>query len=148
MAVLQFAKSHRITNLKEMTKELDLTSYEGYKDIYVWIDIDTIHISRVLEGYNDEYDREDGKIILEQKDIFFFDLINFLNEEKEMKIKDEYKEKGLFHDFIEQFDKREVAKWIIDYDDFTGLESDDYKCFDNIKDVLDIIDGGFGILEV
>lgn len=110
----EFAKYTEITDLAFKLKP----SYkkEGYVRFFICEDTWTYWFVRILEGYNEDYEKEEGSFILERDNI-----------EKE------YKTDRLTFSKVEE---------IIEYD---GYENWDIQVSDNIDKLIDMLDDGFGI---
>lgn len=104
------------TNVTEYAKK-HFPHYEGYHSIYVCLDVWDYHIYRILEGYNAEYEKEEGSILVEHE-----------------KIEKPYRDAGLdmkiLHDVLDE--DMGLGNWSVE------------QAFD-IADAVDMIDGGFGV---
>lgn len=104
------------TNVTDYAKK-HFPHYAEYHSIYVCLDSCDYHILRIQEGYNAEYEAEEGTILVEHE-----------------KAQKPYKAAGL---------DMHILHKILDED--MGLENWDVEEFSNIDDAIESIDGGFGI---
>jgi len=84
---MKFAKYYDVTSkMNQLIDKGELFSYakDYYKKLFICMDTNDFWISRVLEGYNSEYDPEQGKWLIEREKIDKYDFIEFLSE-KNMK---------------------------------------------------------------
>jgi len=103
-------------NVTEYAKK-HFAHYKYYHSIYVCLDTWDYHILRILEGYNADYEKEEGSILVEHE-----------------KIEKPYKAAGL---------DMKILHDVLDQD--SGLESWSVEQVFDIADAVDMIDGGFGV---
>lgn len=147
---MEFAKYYNVTNkLNELIDNGELFSYTKncYKGLYICFDTHDIWISRVQEGINGEYEEEEGKWLIERNKIDKYDFCEFLKEKKndDSNITDR-----LTRDFYidKCFPANEILENVILMDDDAGLENwDNCEC-DSLEEAIEVIDGGFGIIEL
>jgi hypothetical protein len=145
---MKFAKYYNVTNkMNEMIEKGDLFSYEKgfYKGLYICKDTHDFWISRVLEGYNSEFEQEDGKWLVERNKIDKYDFCEFLKEKKnDDSIITDRRTRDYYID--ECFQDEVIMETLILMDDDKGLEGwDNYEC-DSYEEAVEAIDGGYGIL--
>ena len=146
---MEFAKYYKVTNkLNQLLKENKVFSYtEDYcKDLFICEDTHVFWISRVLEGYNEEYEMEKGVWLVERNKIDKYDFINFLEEKHKRKLKVENRRDR--DDIINCLSTNFLIENIILYDDEQGLENwDNYEC-NSYEDAMNLIDDGYGISRI
>jgi hypothetical protein len=146
---MDFAKYYNVTNkLNKMLKEGKLNSYEEglYKGLYICEDTHDIWISRILEGYNSEFEKEDGKWLVERNKISKYDLCEFLKDKKKDDSKIDNRQSRDF--YIDNcFELDDIIENIILMDDANGLEGWDNYEADSLEEAIEAIDGGYGIIE-
>ena len=111
----EFAKYTEITDLYKKYST-DLQEGDGYTRFFICLDVNDFWIVRVLEGFNAEYEKEEGTFLMERN-----------NVQKESKKQDLSLSK-----VIELVKEDDFSNWdIIEYFDMT--------------DLIDDLDGGFGL---
>ena len=146
---MEFAKYYNVTNkLNKMIEEGKLFSYQKdeHKGLFVCMDTHDFWISRILEGYNSEYEREESKYLVERNKIDKYEFIEFvkenLNDDSEI---DSRFSRDYFID--ECLELNQIIEYLILMDDDKGLEGwDNCEC-DSYEEAIEVIDGGFGIIE-
>ena len=63
MKAFEFAKA---TDITEYAKERFAFMYKEYEKVYIVPDTNDYHILRILGGYNEDYEKEDGVWLLEE----------------------------------------------------------------------------------
>lgn len=147
---MKFAKYYNVTNkMNELLKKGQLFSYEKdlYRGLYICSDTHDFWISRILEGYNEEFEKEEGKWLIERNKIDKYEFCEFLKEKKNDKAS--ITDRSLRDYYIEQcFSTNEIIENLILLDDKSGLEGwDNFEC-DSPEEAVDIIDGGYGIIQL
>ena len=144
---MEFAKYYDVTNkMNELIDKGELFSYtkDYCKKLFICMDTHVFWISRVLEGYNREFEEVEGQWLVERNKIDKYDFIEFVGEKNEK----EYKFNGRFQrdNIIDELSVNKVIEYLILMDDDAGLESwDNYEC-DSLEEAIEVIDGGFGII--
>lgn len=150
MSKMEFAKYYNVTKvLEDMLKEDDkLFSYQegNYQGLYICQDTHDFWVCRILEGYNEEFEQEEGSWLVERNKIDKYDLLEFIQQDDEDKL--EINTRGLRDDAIDSFEAKELIKFVILYDDDKGLEGWDNTQCDSLDECIKVIDGGFGIIEL
>jgi len=113
----EFAKYTEITELYKK-HSLSLQDGDGYIRFFICPDVHTFWLARVIEGFNESYEKEEGSFLIERNNI----------EKK---------------DRSEKLTKQKVVD-IIEDDDFSNW--DIYEC-QSMEEVIDILDDGNGIVE-
>lgn len=146
---MEFAKYYDVTNkMNELIDKGELFSYtkDSYKKLYICMDTHDFWISRVQEGYNSEYEEEEGKWLIEREKIDKYSFIEFVSEKtgKEYKVSDRFQRDNI----IDRLSVNRVIEYLILMDDDKGLEGwDNLEC-DSLEEVIEAIDGGFGIIQL
>lgn len=135
--------------LNEMLDKGELRSYtkDYCKKLYICNDTLDIWVARIQEGYNEKYEQEDGKWLIERNDIDKNELYDYLRE-KFGNGATEITSRRMREDYINKLPIKDVLKAIIQLDDEKGLENYDSKECDSLEEAIDILDGGYGILEL
>ena len=154
---MEFAKYYDVSDIVDaMIEKEEIDGYpignEKFSGIYVCMDTNDFWISRINKGYNEEYERDDDKFLVERNKISIYDVMDKLHEihgkklpefnEKEM----QYEQKNKVHMFIGRFNVMEIIKAVIILDDEDGLSNWDCCEADSLEEAIQIVDGGYGIL--
>jgi len=117
----------KINKLFEFAKYTEITDFafrlrpnykkEGYVRFFICPDVHDTWFVRILEGYNEDYEKKEGSFLLERN-----------------KISNEHKGQRLTI--------QRVKRIILDDDGSNWDVKSDYE----IENLIDIIDGGFGII--
>jgi hypothetical protein len=159
MIRMEFAKYYNVSNLVEkMQKAEEIDCYPTDKDklegVYVCMDTNDFWISRINNGYNEEYDREDGKYLVERNKISIYYVMDKLHELYSKKLPDfkendlQFEMKNKCHDYLKKFKAKDICKAVILLDDYDGLSNWDCYETDSLEKAIEIIDGGYGILSL
>lgn len=148
---MEFAKYYNVTNkLNEMLERTEqvLFSYQkdSYKSLFICSDTHDFWISRILEGYNEDFEQEEGKWLVERNKIDKYDFISFIEEshKQDLKVIDRPSRDVV----IECLDDNFIIENLILMDDDNGLEGwDNCEC-NSYNEAVEVIDGGFGIIEL
>ena len=146
---MKFAKYYNATNMmKKLIKEEKLFTYKdaGIKGLYVCLDTHDMWICRIIEGFNSEYEEVQDKWLVERNKIDKYSLIDFIEtkENKKYDVRNRYDRE----DVLDSLDINNLIKYVIEYDDEEGMENwDNYEC-DSLEECVEVIDGGFGIIEL
>ena len=142
---MKFAKYYDVTNImNQLIDENKLTSYqkEEFEKLYICNDTHDFWVVRVIEGYNSAYEKEDGMYLIERNKINKYDFCKFINDEVNITNKFERE------NFIDALNLDFIIRNVLIMDDELGLENwDNIEC-DSLEEVIDVIDGGYGIMEV
>jgi len=143
---MKFAKYYDVTSkMNQLIDKGELFSYakDYYKKLFICMDTNDFWISRVLEGYNREYDQEQGRWLIEREKIDKYAFIDFLSEKtgKEYEVNDRYQREYI----IDRVPVDKVIEYLILMDDDKGLEGWDSLECDSLEEVIEALDGGFGI---
>jgi hypothetical protein len=147
---MEFAKYYNATNrLNKLIEKGELFSYTKnlYKGLFVCVDTHDVWVSRIQEGYNSEFEQEEGKWLIERNKIDKYDFCEFLKEKKNDD--SEIISRSSRDYYIDKcFSVEEIIDNIILMDDDNGLEGwDNCEC-DSYEEAIEAIDGGFGIIEI
>lgn len=150
MDKMEFAKYYNVTKvLDDMLKEDNkLFSYqEGYcEGLYICQDTHDFWVCRILEGYNEEFEKEEGSWLVERNKIDKYDLLDFIRQDDEDKVDVVGRQSRDI--VIDSFEAKDLIEYVILYDDDKGLEGWDNTQCDSLDDCIKVIDGGFGIIEL
>ena len=159
---MEFAKYYNVNKVVkklEESKELIASTYEPYEGIYVCEDTHDMWICRIIEGYNSEYCEEEGTYLIEREKISKYDLIDFIEEtdtERKKRFESVRKMGKIRHfdsrkirdEIIGTLDDISLIKFTLLKDEDNGLENWDNYEAGSIEDAIEIIDDGYGIIEL
>lgn len=154
---MEFAKYYNVSNIVEKmqkTGEIDCypTGDDKFEGVYVCMDTNDFWISRINKGYNEEYEREEGKYLVERNKICIYDVMDKLHEWYEKKLPEfnekdlGYEQKNKVHDYLKKFKSKDICRAVIFLDDYDGLSNWDNYEVNSLEEAIDAIDGGYGIL--
>lgn len=154
---MEFAKYYNVSSLVEemqQANEIDCypTGEDKFEAVYVCMDSNDFWISRIKSGYNEEYEPEDGKYLVERNKISIFDVMDKLHELYSKKLPDfndndlRFEMKNKCHDYLERYKTKDICKVVILLDDWDCLTNWDCCEADSLEEAIRIIDGGYGIL--
>lgn len=155
--VMEFAKYYDVSDIVDImikNEEIDCypTGEEKLEGVYVCMDTNDFWISRINKGYNEEYEKDECKYLVEINKISIYDVMDKLHEQYSKKLpvfeegEWEYKMKNKVHDFLDKHNTLDIIRAVILLDDLDGLSNWDYCEVDSLKEAIYIIDGGYGIL--
>ena len=144
--------------VEEMQKNGKIDCYpigdDKFCGVYVCMDTNDFWISRINKGYNEDYEKEEGKFLVERNRISIYDVMDKLHELYGKRLPNfketdlQYELKNKCHDYLDRFKERNIIEAVICIDDFDGLSNWDCYETDSLQEAVDIIDGGYGILHV
>lgn len=156
---MEFAKYYEVSNIvDDMMEKNEIDCYPTGDDkfcgVYVCMDTNDFWISRINKGYNEEYEQEDGKYLVERNKISIYDVMDKLHDQygkslptfKENDM--DFQMKNKTHSYISKFKTKDVIKAVIILDDEDGLSNWDCCEADSLEEAIEIIDGGYGILKI
>lgn len=154
---MEFAKYYNVSDIVDTMmekKEIDCypTGEDKFLGVYVCEDSNDFWISRILKGYNEEYERDDNMYLVERNKIDIYDVMDKLHELHGKKLPDfnEYighmQKRNAVKRYISQHGTLNIIKAVIILDDEDGLSNWDCCEADSLKEAVEIIDGGYGIL--
>lgn len=154
---MEFAKYYDTNKLiDEMIEDNEIDCYptgnDKFEGVYVCMDTNDFWISRITKGYNEEYEPEEGKYLVERNKISIYDVMDKLHEiyKKRLPVFKEtdlqYEMKNKCHDYFRKFKVKDIIKTVVLLDDFDGLSNWDCCEANSLDDAIEIDDGGFGIL--
>ena len=112
----------------------------NYVKYYIAFDVRSIHILRVQTGYNEEYEPEEGCVLLEHEMVDYYpEIIRYFEENKliDMEYTGDVRK---FIDWLEyKIERTDILKAIVDWDEQNGLENWDCRGFP-MGDVDEIVD--------
>lgn len=155
--LMDFAKYYNVSNLiEDMQKAEEIDCYpsdnDKFEGVYVCMDTNDFWICRINKGYNEEYDREDGKYLVERNKISIYDVMGKLCELYSKKLPDfkendlQFEIKNKCHNYLKRFKTKDICKAVILLDNYDGLSNWDCCEADSLEEAIEIIDGGYGIL--
>ena len=156
---MEFAKYYNVSDIvDDMIKNEEIDCYptgeDKFEGVYVCMDTNDFWISRINKGYNEEYEEDENKYLVERNKISIYDVMDKLHEMYGKKLpefkEDEifYMQKNKVHDYLRKFSTLNIIKAVIILDDYDGLSNWDCCEADSLKEAIEIIDGGYGILKI
>jgi len=121
MAKLEFAK---YTDVTKAAKELDQDFYGQYEKVLICPDVKTVWISKILKGYDEDYNQVENSIIIERNNL------------------DDFSAKEI--DLFNNHDNFIKILFEADIDDGCNW---DVTPADDMEDALDMLSDGFGIID-
>lgn len=109
---MEFAKYYNVSDIVDTMiekEEIDCypTGKDKYLGVYVCEDSNDFWISRILKGYNEEYEKDDDMYLVERNKIDIYDVMDKLHEIHGKKLPD-------FTQYIGHIQKRNAVKRFID----------------------------------
>ena len=156
---MEFAKYYNVSDIvDDMIKNEEIDCYptgeDKFEGVYVCMDTNDFWISRINKGYNEEYEEDENKYLVERNKISIYDVMDKLHEMYGKKLP-EFKEDEIFyiqknkvHDYLRKFSTLNIIKAVIILDDYDGLSNWDCCEADSLEEAIEIIDGGYGILKI
>lgn len=156
---MEFAKYYNVSNIVDTMmekKEIDCypTGDGKYKGVYVCEDSNDFWISRILKGYNEEYEKDDDMYLVERNRIDIYDVMDKLHELHGEKLPDlngytgHMQKRNAVKRYISQHETLNIIKAVIILDDEDELTNWDCCEADSLEEAVEIIDGGYGIIDV
>lgn len=152
---MKFAKYYNVSSFVEnMTENGEViypTGDDKYFGIYVCMDTNDFWISRILKGYNEEYEKDSDKYLVERNRFSNEDVVEKICEEFNRSFptiteKDNsYTMRIKLHQFLDRCTTKQICKAVILLDDYDGLSNWDCCEANSLEECINIIDGGFGI---
>lgn len=152
---MKFAKYYNVSSFVEnMTENGEViypTGDDKYFGIYVCMDTNDFWISRILKGYNEEYEKDSDKYLVERNRFSNEDVVEKICEEFNRSFptiteKDNsYTMRIKLHQFLDRCTTKQICKAVILLDDHDGLSNWDCCEANSLEECINIIDGGFGI---
>lgn len=156
---MEFAKYYDVSNVVEdmmNKKEIDCypTGDDKFHGVYVCEDSNDFWISRILKGYNEEYERDDNMYLVERNKIDIYDVMDKLHELHGKKLPNfnecvgHMQKRNAIKRYISQHRTLNIIKAVIILDDYDGLSNWDCCEAHSLEEAVEIIDGGYGILKI
>lgn len=156
---MEFAKYYEATNVVEdmlNKKEIDCypTGEDKFLGVYVCMDKSDFWVCRILKGYDENFEHDDNKYLVERNQISVYDVMYKLHEQfgKELPVfrKNEWSVymKNKVHNFLNQHNTLDIIKAVLILDDEDGLSNWDYYEEESLEKAIAGINGGYGILKV
>jgi len=105
-----------------------------------------MQVYRILEDYNEEYEKESGTYLVEREKISKYDVVDKLLEINNCS-EDYVASRELRDIMLDSFSEKDILICTLLIDDNNGLENwDNIEC-DSLEEAKNIIDGGYGLIE-
>lgn len=156
---MDFGKYYDVSNIVEdMMANEEIYCYptgnNKYCGVYVCMDTNDFWICRILNGYNEEYEESENLYLVERNKISIYTVMDKLSEMSNRststftfkKSESAYTIKNKCHEFIDTYSTEKIIKAVILLDDEDGLGNWDCCEVYSLEEAIDIIDGGYGIL--
>lgn len=111
---------------------------ENFVKYFIGFDVRSVHILRFQENINEEYEEEDGCILLEHEMIDYFpDVESYFEEEKNVP---EYNgdDRAYIDWLMKRMSMTDILKTIVELDDYNGLEN--YDCTSEYCSLDEMVD--------
>lgn len=155
---MEFAKYYDVSKIvDDMQDKEEIDCYpignEKFKGVYVCMDTNDFWISRILKGYNEEYEQDEDIYLIERNKFSIYDVMDKLYEQFGKKLPEfkenemSYIQENKVHNYFEKFKAKDIIKAVIILDDKDGLTNWDCCETEPLEEAIKIIDGGYGILK-
>jgi hypothetical protein len=156
---MEFAKYYNVSEIVEKMQENEEiygypTGNNKFLGVYVCMDTNDFWISRINKGYNEDYEEDDSKYLVERNKISIYDVMDRLHDVyggklPEFSEKDSsFTQKNKVHKYLDRFFTKDIVKTVIILDDEDGLSNWDCCETDSLQEAIEVIDDGYGILEI
>lgn len=156
---MEFAKYYDVSNVVEdMMNKKEIWAYptgdDKYEGVYICMDVKDFWVCRILKGYDEEYERDEDKYLVERNKISIYDVMDKLHEQYGKKLPTfeegewEHTIKNKVHDFLDKHKTLDIIKAVLTLDDDEGLENWDCCEAESLEEAVEMIDDGFGILKI
>jgi hypothetical protein len=148
---MEFAKYHNAMEVvKEMIEKEEIYGYSNngeinYEGVYVCLDTNDFWLCRILKGYDEEYEDSDGYLV-ERNNFDIYQVAEKLEEIYDAPCFNTMGKNNI-HKYFSKFTTKQIIKVIILLDVDNGFENWDNCEADTLEEAIEIIDGGFGIVE-
>lgn len=152
---MKFAKYYNVSSLVDKmvsNEEIDyFTGDDKYCGIYICMDTNDFWICRILKGYNEEYERDMNKYLVERNRFDDWIVANKICDISNRRVPvktgrdNDYTMKIKLSRFFDRCPTKLICKAVILLDDEDGLSNWDCCEANSLEECIDIIDGGFGI---
>ena len=134
---MEFAKYYDVSKIvDEMQEKEEINCYpigdNKFKGVYVCMDTNDFWISRILKGYNEEYEQDENLYLVERNKFSIYDVMYKLYEQFDKKYPTfkenelSYMRKNKVHNYLKKFDTKDIIKTVIILDDEDGLSNWDH----------------------
>lgn len=137
--------------VKTMLTNEQLVNYpeidDMFEGVYVCMDSNDFWISRINKGYNEDYEKEDDKYLVERNKISIYDVMDKLVELHHKKLPELsgkgllYEVKNKTHAYLDKFTMRNIVEAVILLDDYDGLCNWDCCEAESLEEAILMIDG-------
>ena len=132
---MKFAKYYDVTTI--MHEEYKKA---GYSNIYICQDVTDYHVIRVLPNYNEEFEYEEGKILVEMENISIWEMVKQCGIESNIT-------KNEAHSILDRLSNESIFQLVMMIDcEEHGMENYDIEEVESLEEAEQIVDGGFGIV--
>lgn len=152
---MKYAKYYNVSSFVDKMLQNGEVTYptdnDKYLGIYICMDTNDFWISRILKGYDEEYEKNPDKYLVERNKFSNEDVVEKICEvfsrnfptitEKD----NSYTMRIKLHRFLDRCTTKQICRAVILLDDYDGLSNWDCCEADSLEECIDIIDGGFGI---
>ena len=155
---MEFAKYYDVSKIvddMQTKEEIDAypTGEDKFRGIYVCMDTNDFWISRILKGYNEEYEQDEDMYLVERNKFSIYDVMDKLHDQFRKRLPEfkenelSYVQKNKAHDYFRKFKTKDIIKVVIILDDEDGLSNWDCCEAESLEEAIKVIDGGYGILK-
>lgn len=154
---MEFAKYYNVTEtVKKLHNDgfLDVYSPEcGFIGVYMCEDSNDFWVARVQKGYNADYEQDEKKYLMERNKIGIADVAQKLHETRKTKMPiiretdSNYSARNKIKNYINSHFDIEIITAVLQIDNDDGLSNWDCEDYDSMEELMEDLDGGFGIVE-
>lgn len=156
---MEFAKYYDVTKFVDgMMEKGELDCYPAGEDkycgVYVCMDTNDFWIARITKGYNGNYEPDENKYLVERNKIDLFDVmykLSDLHDKRPPVITGNHLQSTMrnkAHNFINRFEDKEVVSAVAILDNEDSLCNWDYVEADSLEEAIEMIDGGYGLIDL
>ena len=121
---MEFAKYYDVSHIiDDMVKKEEVDCYptceDKFKGVYVCMDTNDFWISRINKWYNEEYEKDENKYLIERNKISIYDVMDKLHELHGKKLPEfkesdlSFEQKNKAHDYFRKFSTLDIIKSVI-----------------------------------
>lgn len=150
-----FATMYEVTEeaktiLNELPCYEDVINYSEKQEkkfmCFIGQDVHRFVITRVTEGYNDDFELEEGSFLVEEEYIDKTEVIEWMIEEGLMEEpEDNFYLRNTRDEIIDNLEDSKLFQAILRIDDERGLENWDYASANSEKEAMELVQGNFSI---
>lgn len=156
---MEFAKYYNVTNIvKKMQEAKEIDTYPTGNDmflgVYICKDLNDFWISRIREEYKEDLEMVKSNYVVEINKIDLYHVMDKLHDLYRERLPIfhlndmDFEQRNKTHNYLKRFSELQIIKTIILLDNEDGLSNWDCCEVNSVEEAVEIIDSGYGILEV